>query len=165
MQLNYIKMQVIKYPTRATWNDIIQRPTQSLETIEQKVIPILQEVKSRGDEALKHYSKLFDGVEMDSLEVTKEEINKAVNSVSEELKEAINIAYNNIQVFHRQQQGAADITETMPGVQCWRKSVGIEKVGLYIPADLCGIKKNIQSRRRTGHCSDGLRYANDSTGV
>lgn len=133
MQLNYIKMQVIKYPTRATWSDIIQRPTQSLETIEQKVIPILQEVKSRGDEALKHYSKLFDGVEMDSLEVTKEEINKAVNSVSEELKEAINIAYNNIQVFHRQQQGAADITETMPGVQCWRKSVGIEKVGLYIP--------------------------------
>ncbi|HNY54808.1 MAG TPA: histidinol dehydrogenase [Chitinophagales bacterium] len=126
-------MQVIKYPTRATWSDIIQRPTQSLETIEQKVIPILQEVKSRGDEALKHYSKLFDGVEMDSLEVTKEEINKAVNSVSEELKEAINIAYNNIQVFHRQQQGAADITETMPGVQCWRKSVGIEKVGLYIP--------------------------------
>lgn len=126
-------MQVIKYPTRATWSDIIQRPTQSLETIEQMVIPILQEVKSRGDEALKHYSKLFDGVEMDSLEVTKEEINKAVNSVSEELKEAINIAYNNIQVFHRQQQGAADITETMPGVQCWRKSVGIEKIGLYIP--------------------------------
>lgn len=126
-------MQVIKYPTRATWSDIIQRPTQSLETIEQMVIPILQEVKSRGDEALKHYSKLFDGVEMDSLEVTKEEINIAVNSVSEELKEAINIAYNNIQVFHRQQQGAADITETMPGVQCWRKSVGIEKIGLYIP--------------------------------
>ena len=94
-------MQVIKYPTRATWSDIIQRPTQSLETIEQKVIPILQEVKSRGDEALKHYSKLFDGVEIDSFLVTKEEINKAVNSVSEGLKEAISIALKNIHTFHQ----------------------------------------------------------------
>ena len=126
-------MQVIKYPTRATWSDIIQRPTQSLETIEQKVIPILQEVKSRGDEALKRYSGLFDGVEIDSFLVTIEEINKAVNSVSEELKEAITIAYKNIHMFHQQQQSVVEITETMPGVQCWRKSVGIEKVGLYIP--------------------------------
>ncbi|MCC6584303.1 MAG: histidinol dehydrogenase [Chitinophagales bacterium] len=126
-------MQVIKYPTRATWNDIIQRPTQSLETIEQKVIPVLQEVKSRGDEALKYYSKLFDGVEIDSFLVTKEEINKAVNLVSEDLKEAISIARKNIHTFHQQQQSAVEITETMPGVQCWRKSVAIEKVGLYIP--------------------------------
>ena len=126
-------MQVIKYPPKENWNDIVQRPTQSLEVIEQKVIPILQEVKSRGDEALQHYSKLFDGVELDTFLVTEEEIDTAVNSVSAELKEAINIAYKNIHIFHQQQQSVVEITETMPGVQCWRKSVGIEKVGLYIP--------------------------------
>lgn len=126
-------MQVIKYPSKENWNDIIQRPTQSLETIEQKVIPILQEVKLSGDVALKHYSKLFDGVETDTFLVTEEETNVAVKSISEELKEAISIAYRNIHSFHQHQQGTVEIVETMTGVECWRKSVGIEKVGLYIP--------------------------------
>jgi histidinol dehydrogenase len=126
-------MQVIKYPEIATWNEIIKRPVQSLEAIEQKVIPVLQEIKLHGDVALKKFTQLFDGVEPDTFTVTEEEIQDAENLVSDELKEAIKSAYTNIHTFHQKQMAAVEVIETMPGVQCWRKSVAIEKVGLYIP--------------------------------
>jgi histidinol dehydrogenase len=126
-------MQVIKYPEIATWSEIIKRPVQSLEAIEQKVIPVLQEVKLHGDVALKKFTQLFDGVEPDTFTVTEEEIQDAENLVSDELKEAIKTAYTNIHTFHQKQMAAVEVIETMPGVQCWRKSVAIEKVGLYIP--------------------------------
>ena len=126
-------MQVIKYPERATWSEIIKRPVQSLEAIEQKVIPVLQEIKLHGDVALKKFTQLFDGVEPDTFTVTEEEIQDAENLVSDELKAAIKTAYTNIHTFHQKQMAAVEVIETMPGVQCWRKSVAIEKVGLYIP--------------------------------
>ena len=126
-------MQVIKYPEIATWSEIIKRPVQSLEAIEQKVIPVLQEVKLHGDVALKKFTQLFDGVEPDTFTVTEEEIQDAENLVSDELKEAIKTAYANIHTFHQKQMAAVEVIETMPGVQCWRKSIAIEKVGLYIP--------------------------------
>jgi histidinol dehydrogenase len=126
-------MQIIKYPPKATWNEIIKRPVQSLEAIEQKVIPVLQDVKLYGDLALKKFTQLFDGVELDTFTVTEEEIKDAENLVSDELKEAIKTAYANIHMFHQKQMAAVEVIETTPGVQCWRKSVAIEKVGLYIP--------------------------------
>lgn len=126
-------MQVIKYPPKETWNDIIQRPTQSLEEIEQKIIPILEDVKLRGDEALKFYAQKFDGVELNNILVSTEEVQYALEHVSEELKQAIDTAYFNIFKFHQHQQSSVEIIETTDGVQCWRKSVAIEKVGLYIP--------------------------------
>jgi len=126
-------MQVIKYPEIATWNEIIKRPVQSLEAIEQKVIPVLQEVKLHGDVALKKFTQLFDGVEPDTFTVTEEEIQDAECLVSDELKAAIKTAYTNIHKFHQKQMAAVEVIETMPGVQCWRKSIAIEKVGLYIP--------------------------------
>nr|HPN19653.1 histidinol dehydrogenase [Chitinophagales bacterium] len=126
-------MQVIKYPEIAAWNEIIKRPVQSLEAIEQKVIPVLQEIKLHGDVALKKFTQLFDGVEVNTFTVTEEEIQDAENLVSDELKEAIKSAYTNIHTFHQKQMAAVEVIETMPGVQCWRKSVAIEKVGLYIP--------------------------------
>jgi histidinol dehydrogenase len=126
-------MQIIKYPPKATWSEIIKRPVQSLEAIEQKVIPVLQEIKLHGDVALKKFTQLFDGVEPDTFTVTEEEIQDAENLVSDELKEAIKSAYTNIHTFHQKQMAAVEVIETMPGVQCWRKSVAIEKVGLYIP--------------------------------
>jgi histidinol dehydrogenase len=104
-----------------------------LEAIEQKVIPVLQDVKLHGDVALKKFTQLFDGVEPDTFTVTEEEIKDAENLVSDELKEAIKTAYTNIHTFHQKQMAAVEVIETMPGVQCWRKSVAIEKVGLYIP--------------------------------
>ena len=126
-------MQIIKYPLKETWNDILKRPTQSLADIEQKVIPILEDVKQRGDEALKFYAQKFDKVELAEILVSAKEIEEALTLVSEELKQAIEIAYNNIFKFHQQQQTKVEIIETTDGVHCWRKSVGIEKVGLYIP--------------------------------
>lgn len=126
-------MQIIKYPSKETWNDILKRPTQSLADIEQKVIPILEDVKQRGDEALKFYAQKFDNVELTEILVSAKEIEEALTLVLEELKQAIAIAYNNIFKFHQQQQTKVEIIETTEGVHCWRKSVGIEKVGLYIP--------------------------------
>ena len=129
-------MQIIKYPERETWNKILKRPTQSLEEIEQIVIPILEDVKNRGDEALKFYAQKFDGVELNDILVSTEEVEEALTLISEELKEAIDIAYINIFKFHQHQQNKPELIETTEGVQCWRKSVGIEKVGLYIPGGL-----------------------------
>jgi len=126
-------MQIIKYPERATWNDILKRPTQSLQEIEQIVIPILEDVSVRGDEALKFYAQKFDGVELNEILVSTEEVEEALAQISEELKEAIDVAYINIFKFHQHQQSKIEVIETTEGVQCWRKSVGIEKVGLYIP--------------------------------
>ena len=126
-------MQIIKYPSKETWNEILKRPTQSLADIEQKVIPILEDVKLRGDEALKFYAQKFDNVELTELSVSAKEIEEALTLVSEELKQAIEVAYSNIFKFHQQQQPKVEVIETTEGVHCWRKSVGIEKVGLYIP--------------------------------
>lgn len=126
-------MQTIKYPTRESWNELLKRPTQSLEDIEQKVIPILEDVKLRGDEAIRFYAQKFDHVVLDDILVSKEEVETALKQVSEDLKQAIDTAYFNIFKFHQHQQQKPEIIETTAGVQCWRKSVGIEKVGLYIP--------------------------------
>ena len=126
-------MQFIKYPNSESWPEILQRPTQSLAEIEQRVLPILAEVKQHGDAALKAFARQYDGVEIDDLKVAETEINHAVAGVSEELKTAIQTAKSNIEKFHAKQQTAVEVVETTPGVLCWRKSVGIEKVGLYIP--------------------------------
>lgn len=126
-------MQFIKYPNSESWPEILQRPTQSLAEIEQRVLPILAEVKQHGDAALKAFARQYDGVEIDDLKVAETEINHAVAGVSEELKAAIQTAKSNIEKFHAKQQTAVEVVETTPGVLCWRKSVGIEKVGLYIP--------------------------------
>ena len=82
---------------------------------------------------MKKFTQLFDGVEPDTFTVTEEEIQDAENLVSDELKAAIKTAYTNIHTFHQKQMAAVEVIETMPGVQCWRKSIAIEKVGLYIP--------------------------------
>ena len=76
---------------------------------------------------------IFDGVQLSSLVVSEQEIEKAKNEVAPELKEAIQLAYSNIYAFHKAQQEEENVIETTPGVKCWRKSVAIEKVGLYIP--------------------------------
>lgn len=126
-------MQLIKYPTKETWQAISQRPTQSLEEIEQRVLPILHAVKQEGDVALKQFAQQFDQVELDTLLVSKNEIEEATQRITKELKDAIQVAYQNIYTFHEQQKQQPEIIETIKGVACWRKSVAIDKVGLYIP--------------------------------
>ncbi|MDB5226782.1 MAG: histidinol dehydrogenase [Bacteroidota bacterium] len=126
-------MQIIKYPDRSTWQELLKRPSQSLEDMEDKVMAILQDVKLRGDEALQIFSEKFDGVRLENFSVSKSEMQDADALVTDELKEAIKIAYGNIHKFHLHQVDTKESIETMPGVECWRRSVGIEKVGLYIP--------------------------------
>ena len=126
-------MQTFIQPGRSEWKKLLARPVIDAAALEQKVKTILNEVKTGGDASVKFFTKQFDGIALDELLVTEAEINAAEKELPIELKQAIQQAATNIQAFHEKQAGVVEIIETMPGVQCWRKSVGIEKVGLYIP--------------------------------
>ncbi len=97
------------------------------------VASVLDDVKRRGDEAVKDYELKFDHVALQSLAVSSDEMEEAASLVSDELKEAIALAHHNIKVFHEAQRFVGHKTVTQPGVVCWQKSVPISKVGLYIP--------------------------------
>lgn len=126
-------MEVIKYPAKSNWKSILKRPAIDSISLEGTISSILKNVKENGDKALKEYALTFDKVQLDSLEVSEKEINAAADFVSEDLKVAIKAAKSNIEKFHNQQKEEVKQIETAKGVLCWRKSVGIEKVGLYIP--------------------------------
>ena len=111
----------------------MRRPVFDYAALENIVSPILADVKQYGDAAIKKYSAQFDRVTLTDLLVLPEEIENASRLLDEELKNAIGIAAANISKFHRAQLETMQKIETMPGVMCWRKSVGIETVGLYIP--------------------------------
>ena len=126
-------MQIIVTPDRKDWPELLQRPYYNNSAVAQSVQTILTQVKHNGDEALKQLTKKLDGVELSDLAVNREEIENAEGLLTEELKTAIQQAKKNIGTFHEAQLKREEIIETMPGVQCWRKGVGIEKVGLYVP--------------------------------
>jgi histidinol dehydrogenase len=126
-------MQVIKNPDKKDRKVLLQRPYVDNRAVLDSVQQILNAVKQHGDEAVRSFTKKFDGVESEIFLVTEEEIKQASDNLSANLKKAITQAQSNIEKFHRMQLSTADIIETMPGVQCWRKNVGIEKVGLYVP--------------------------------
>ena len=126
-------MKVIKHPRPESYEDISTRPGLERGQLEVSVVTILEMVKMKGDDALKDYSRQFDEVEIENFRVSESEIKNAVQAVSSELKDAIKIARENIEIFHTSQFQSDQIVETTPGVKCWRKSVPIEKVGLYIP--------------------------------
>ena len=111
----------------------MQRPQFNTAELEASVSEILETVKHKGDEALKNYSLQFDGFAPDNLLVSPDEILAAAISIDKDLKKAILIAKKNIEKFHRSQTEKVKEIETMPGVVCWRKSVPVENVGLYIP--------------------------------
>ncbi len=110
------------------------RPAIDNTFLERTVANILKDVKAHGDEALKHCARQFDKVELDEFLVSSEEFAEADAQVSRELKDAIAIAKANIEKFHAAQTEEPEVIETTTGVFCWRKSVAIEKVGLYVPA-------------------------------
>ena len=126
-------MQVFINPDKNSWNEILQRPAFDTRQLEGTVAAILEEVRLNGDAAVKKYALQFDKVELNELKITAGEINEAINLVDEKLKAAIKIARDNITAFHQSQKEAITQIETTSGVVCWRKSVGIDKVGLYIP--------------------------------
>ena len=120
-------------PIREKWNELIQRPSFDPNALQELVKTVLQDVKDNGDVAVRKYTEQFDAVTLTDTRVVASELEEAATVLTTELKQAIQLAYNNIRVFHEQQLFAVEKIETMPGVQCWRRSVGIEKVGLYIP--------------------------------
>lgn len=126
-------MKIVRYPEKSEYASLLARPVMDSSTLESAVLTVLSEVKRRGDAALFEYTSRFDGVQLNKLEVSEHEIQEAANLVSPALKEAMQLAAANIRRFHQAQVQPVEIIETMPGIQCWRKSVGIEKVGLYIP--------------------------------
>lgn len=126
-------MNIIRYPQKDTWKDIVTRPQLDISQLNATVAQVLSDVKRGGDEAVKAYESKFDHVNLSSLIVTEEEMKEAESSISEELKEAICLAHQNIKTFHEAQRFEGKHIETRPGVSCWQKSVAIERVGLYIP--------------------------------
>jgi histidinol dehydrogenase len=127
-------MIVVKNPPGEAWQGLLQRPAFDAASLQEKVSAILNDVKASGDKAVLKYTVMYDGVQLDNLIVSQEEIAAAGQQISADLKEAIELAANNIRTFHAKQlTSKEEIIETMPGVTCWRKPVAIEKVGLYIP--------------------------------
>lgn len=126
-------MKLYINPEKNTWQQILQRPAFDYKQLESKVSSVLNDVKLNGDAAVKKYTAQFDGVELQELAVTQNEIAKAVSLVDNDLKAAIELAKKNITAFHYSQKEEIKEVETTAGVLCWRKSIAIEKVGLYIP--------------------------------
>ena len=126
-------MKKILYPNKANWAEMLRRPMQNVSTFFENVSTILKNVKANGDAAVLEYEEQFDKVKLASLVVTEEEMKEAESQVPIELKVAILLAQRNIYTFHKKQKFEGKKVETMEGVTCWQKAVGIEKVGLYIP--------------------------------
>jgi histidinol dehydrogenase len=126
-------MKIIENPLEASFPELLQRPAMDHAALYAVVQDVLDGVKKEGDKAVAAYTQKFDGVTIDNAIVTEAEINEAALALSPALKEALQLAAKNIRCFHEAQVSEPIKIETMPGVSCWRKSVGIDKVGLYIP--------------------------------
>ncbi|SEV80975.1 histidinol dehydrogenase [Prevotella aff. ruminicola Tc2-24] len=126
-------MNIIRYPEKSEWSKLVERPHLDVSQLNETVAAVLADIKKRGDDAVKGYELKFDHVDLPSIVVTDEEMQEAETIVSQELKEAIQLAHDNILAFHESQRFRGKKVETRAGVTCWQKSVAIEKVGLYIP--------------------------------
>ena len=124
---------IIENPSRIEWPDLIKRPQINSVNLAETVSEIINTVKEQGDFAVKNYSLKFHDFEPENLWVTRDEIDKSPKLVNKTLRKAILQAKKNIEKFHKQQVAKIKKVETASGVSCWRKSVAIEKVGLYIP--------------------------------
>ena len=126
-------MDIIRFPLRNTWASLAKRPVYDSADLEEKIKPILEEVRLNGDQALRKYTLQFDKVELGGIRVSEYEIQSSLNVISPELFDAVRLAAANITAFHKTQVQPVVKVETMPGVSCWRKSTAIQSVGLYIP--------------------------------
>ena len=126
-------MKVINNPPKKEWNVLLQRPTQTVNEIENTVTQIFEDVQRNKDIAISKYTQLFDGVSLENTLVSSDEINTAAAEVSAVLKASIQQAKSNIEAFHNAQKTDRVVVETSPGVTCWQEKRPIQKVGLYIP--------------------------------
>jgi len=126
-------MKKIINPNRKDWLRLTQRPTVEKGELNTLVNQVFTDVKKDGDKALKKYSLLFDKVDLRLLVVSEKIISDASKKIPKELKAAIQLAKSNIEKFHAAQIETSGVIETTKGVNCWRESRAIEKVGIYIP--------------------------------
>lgn len=126
-------MELIKYPNKEIWKDILKRPAIDTTSLEATVQSVLSDIKTNRQSAVNKYTLQFDKVTISNVLVSDSEFIEAEKQISKELKQAIQLAKKNIETFHSAQKEEVKIIETMPGVKCWRKSIAIQKVGLYIP--------------------------------
>jgi histidinol dehydrogenase len=126
-------MKIIKDPDRKDWPLLLARPELDASALAKKTKRILDKVKQQGDKAVRKFTREFDGIKSRNLVVSPKEMAEAAGLVPPELTKAIRLAKSNIEKFHAAQFSTTQFIETMPGVRCWRNSVAIEKVGLYIP--------------------------------
>jgi histidinol dehydrogenase len=126
-------MKIIENPEVKTWEAILKRPTPDYASLENDVKAIFKDIKINGDGAVLKYTKLFDGIDLEDMRVNPEDLENSSDSISEELKTSIDVAYDNIYKFHKAQVQDELKVETQPGVTCWQASKPIQKVGLYIP--------------------------------
>lgn len=126
-------MNKILNPSRSDWAEILKRPTQTVADIEQTVNQIFDEIRAKGNSAVSKYTELFDGIQLDDLKASRVEVEDAKKLISDDLKEAIKLAKENIEKFHAAQKTERVSVETVNGVNCWQEKKPIQKVGLYIP--------------------------------
>ena len=126
-------MKIHRFPAVEEWDEIIARPHLDVSQLNEIVNGVLQDIKANGDKAVKAYEEKFDHVVLESLAVSEEELSEAETLVSQELKDSLQQAHDNIARFHESQKFEGQKVETCKGVTCWQKSVPIQKVGLYIP--------------------------------
>ncbi len=127
------EMKIYKNPTKQQWAEIVERPRLDLTKLNDTVATVLADIKERGDEAVREYELKFDKAQLTTLAVSEQEMEEAEQLVSNDLRDAIILAHHNIKVFHISQRFVGQKVKTQEGVTCWQKSVGIERVGLYIP--------------------------------
>ena len=126
-------MNLIINPPRKEWPGILQRPVFDAKSLLPMVQEVLDAIQEKGDDAVKAYTLSFDQVNLSSIQLNDDQINQIASALDSQVKKAIEVAKINIEKFHQTQLQKVEKIETMPGVWCWRKSVGIEKVGIYIP--------------------------------
>ena len=171
-------MQIVAFPDKNTWAELLSRPAQSHETITAKVRPILNDISEQGDAGVRKWAALLDQQQDEDFEISQEALAAAEAELDADLIEAIQQAYANIRRFHEAQHQAVEKIETMPGVTCWRKSVGIEKVGIYIPGGtaplfstvlMLGVPAQLAGCREIVLCTPSthpaIRYAAKLVGV
>ncbi|MGV0922223.1 histidinol dehydrogenase [Empedobacter tilapiae] len=126
-------MKTFIKPQLSDWSTLTSRPTKEAQDLQKIILDVFEKIKTEKDQALIDFTEQFDKVQLVSLEVSTKEIEEAKSLISEELKQAIELAASNIEKFHALQREDVKIIETTKGVNCWRESRGIENVGIYIP--------------------------------
>jgi len=132
-EIQAMTIQTYQFPPRDTWPGLLRRPVMDLSEIEPRVQPVLAAIQQLGDAAVRDFTQRFDQVTLDDLAVPASAFDAAEATLDPSLKAAIEVAKANVERFHAHQKEPIERVETMPGVVCWRKSVPIQRVGLYIP--------------------------------